>query len=73
MELSAIVGDLQHVAHADIARGFCGLAIGLNPAQLTGASSKSACLEESGSPKPFVDPYGRHKGIVLQAWVFAVL
>ena len=65
MKLAAIVGDPQLVAHADLAGGFCGLPIGLNPAQLTCSRGKSARLEEARRPKPFIDSHGRHEGIVL--------
>ena len=65
MKVAAIVCDLQPVAYADLPRGLRGLSIGLNPAQFTRPRCKSARLEKSGSPKPFIYSHGRHKGIVL--------
>jgi len=65
VKVAAIVGDPQLVAHADFARRFRGLTIGLNPAQLTGSRRQSASLEEERRPKPFIDSHRRHKSIVL--------
>ena len=60
MKVAATIGDPQFVAYASFTRGLGGLSVGLNPAQLTGPRRKSARLEETGSPEPFVNAYGRH-------------
>src|ERR1039458_7930922 len=44
----------------DVARGFGGLSIRGNTAEVTGSCSQGARLEESGSPEPFVHAYGGH-------------
>jgi hypothetical protein len=65
LKVAAIVSDLQLVAHMDLARRLGGLPIRLNPAQITCSRRQSASLEKPGRPKPFIDAYRRHEGIVL--------
>jgi hypothetical protein len=59
-EVAAVVGHPQHVADTDFAGRFGGLAVGLNPAELTGAPSEGSGLKESGGPEPFVDASRGH-------------
>jgi hypothetical protein len=60
-EVTALVGDTQHVADADFARGFGSLAVGFDPAEFTGMCGKRACLEKSCRPQPLVDAHRGHK------------
>jgi hypothetical protein len=53
-KLAAVVLDFQEIAHSNFTRRLGWLTIEFNPAEFTGSSSQRACLEESGSPEPFV-------------------
>ncbi len=59
-EVAAVVGHAQHVADSNFARGFCGLAVRLNPAEFTGAGGEGSSFKKSGGPEPFVDANRGH-------------
>jgi len=58
--------DLQQVANMNFAGRFGGLVIKLNSAEVTGAGSESASLEETRGPEPFINANTDHESIVAQ-------
>jgi hypothetical protein len=67
LEVRSFGPYLQEIANANLARGLCRLLVALYSAQLARACSQAACLEESRSPKPFVEPYVGH-ATILNWW-----
>ena len=60
LETAGVVFDDQPVARVDVARRLGAEAIRLNAAQIAGARSHGARLEEPRRPEPFVDANGVH-------------
>ena len=59
LEYPAVVLDLQHVSHADFARGLRRVAIGVDPVQVAGLCRQRPRLKEPRRPQPLVDSYSR--------------
>jgi len=59
LEVTAFRSDLQHLTNSDFTSWLDVLTISLHSSQLAGSRRKTARLEESCSPKPFVDPYAQ--------------
>src|SRR5579884_1500643 len=60
VEVAAVIGDLQPIADMHLARSFCRMAVGLDPAQLAGFLRQRPRLEKARSPQPEIHPYGVH-------------